>query len=710
MMRTLISLAVLTCLFIMTCSSASLAAPPTPLSWQNKVDPWVVETAAGGQTEFILFLGEQADLSHASTLPTKLEKGRYVYETLTQTAARTQGPLLATIKSLGVEHQSFWVANMIWVRGDAAALALLAARPDVAHIYANPTVRLAEPAQPTDGSQVLTVPQAPDTVEWNISKVNAPSVWAAGATGQGAVIGGQDTGYQWDHPALKGKYRGWNGTTASHDYNWHDAIHATGSSCGADSPIPCDDHGHGTHTMGTMVGDDGAGNQIGMAPGAKWIGCRNMNAGNGTPTTYAECYQWFIAPTPIGSKDGDPSKAPDVINNSWGCPASEGCTDPNVLLSVVQAVRAAGIVTVHSAGNSGSSCSTVSEPAAIYAESFSVGATNSSDTIASYSSRGPVTVDGSNRLKPNVSAPGSSIRSSYRGSAYATMSGTSMAGPHVAGLVALLISAEPSIAGQVNYIEDIIEQSAVRLTYNNCPNLMCGSDTPSSVPNNVYGWGRIDALAAYNLLPSPFTMSATPATANVCAPDNASFTVNIAPKEASFSSPVTLSVTGVPSGATASFSPNPVAAPWSATLTIGNTGAAAAGSYSLAISGSAGPASGSTSAQLKLNNAAPAAVSGVTISQVSATQVQIAWSGVIGATGYQVWRAVNEPYFAAGSSCASPAPYDCATVMCTSYLHASLGDPTYNTTYLVRPVNACGVAAGGHPRASEFGYTVTPGN
>ncbi len=152
-------------------------------------------------------------------------------------------------------------------------------------------------------------------------------MWAAGYTGQGAVIGGQDTGYDWDHPALKNQYRGWNGASADHDYNWHDAIHVTGSICGANSPEPCDDDDHGTHTMGTMVGDDGLGNQIGMAPGARWIGCRNMNDGVGTPATYTECYEWFIAPYPVGGTpdQGDPSKAPDVINNSWGCPPSEGC-------------------------------------------------------------------------------------------------------------------------------------------------------------------------------------------------------------------------------------------------------------------------------------------------------------------------------------------------------------------------------------------------
>ena len=364
-------------------NTAPQAARQANAPWQNKVDPWVLETAADGTTEFLVFLTDQADLSAAAGLPTKLEKGRYVYETLTQVAAATQGPLIAALKARGVAYQPYWVANMIWVRGDLADIQALAARADVAHLYANPTVHMAEPLREPEAGPQAAGTLSPETIEWGISKVNAPAVWAAGFTGQGAVIGGQDTGYQWDHPALKGKYRGWIGKAAVHDYNWHDAIHTTGSSCGADSLVPCDDHGHGTHTMGTMVGDDGAGNQIGMAPGAKWIGCRNMNAGAGTPTTYSECYQWFIAPTPVGTmQGGDPSKAPDVINNSWGCPTTEGCVDPNVLLTVVQAVRAAGIVTVHSAGNSGSSCTSVNEPAAIYAESFSVGSTTRNDAMS----------------------------------------------------------------------------------------------------------------------------------------------------------------------------------------------------------------------------------------------------------------------------------------------------------------------------------------
>ncbi len=471
-------------------------------AWMDKVDPWVWETAVTQPTtEFLIYLTEQAELSGAAALPTKEAKGAYVYETLTAVAQRTQPAIIAQLKTAGVAFQPFWVSNMIWVRGETAVIQTMAQRADVAHIYANPTVKLDE-ITPLD---TLSLVQAAQNVEWNINLVNAPSVWAVGITGQGVVIGGQDTGYDWDHAGLINQYRGWNGSTADHNYNWHDAIHSGGGICGANSPEPCDDYGHGTHTMGTMVGNDlaptdpnwpaGATNAVGMAPGARWIGCRNMNVGYGTPASYIECYQWFIAPTDLNGNNPDPAKAPHVINNSWACVENEGCdaTNPDVLLAVVQAVRAAGIVTVHSAGNYGPACGSVRYPAATYDESFTVGATDSNDNSASFSSRGPVTVDGSNRLKPDIAAPGVSIRSTTRNNSYGLMSGTSMAGPHVAGLIALLIDMQPSLAGNVAGIEQMVRDTAVPLTTTDG----CGGDTSSTVPNHTFGNGRIHIQPPY---------------------------------------------------------------------------------------------------------------------------------------------------------------------------------------------------------------------
>ncbi|MEA3339122.1 MAG: S8 family serine peptidase, partial [Chloroflexota bacterium] len=444
--RLLLSLGLALGLIGLFFTGLALSAPPPPPP-PAKVAPLVWEAAIGGETEFLVILTEQADLGAAANLSNREARLRYVYDALRETALRSQTPLRAELDGAGVDYGSFYVANLLVVRGNRALVTQLAARPDVARIAANPRVRQTLPQPQFDIARLLS----PQGIEWGVSNVNADDVWTLGYTGTNVVVAGQDTGYDWDHPALINQYRGWNGVTATHDYNWHDAIHTNdphtpaGNPCGFDSPIPCDDHGHGTHTMGTIVGDDGAGNQVGVAPGARWISCRNMEEGWGTPATYIECFEFFLAPYPTGGDpitDGLPSLAPHVINNSWTCPTSEGC-DWDTLQTVVENVRAAGIVVVASAGNSGSSCGTVYDPPAIYDAAFSVGATDSGDNIASFSSRGPVTRDGSNRPKPDVSAPGVSIRSSRSGGGYTSMQGTSMAGPHVAGTVALLWSAAP---------------------------------------------------------------------------------------------------------------------------------------------------------------------------------------------------------------------------------------------------------------------------
>jgi subtilisin family serine protease len=214
--------------------------------------------------------------------------------------------------------------------------------------------------------------------------------------------------------------------------------------------------------------------------------------------------EWFLAPYPIGSGQGDPTKAPDVTINSWGCPTSEGCS-ANTLQAAVDAQAAAGIMMVVAAGNSGSSCSTVTDPPSLYANSYTAGALNTgTDTIASFSSRGPVTADGSGRVKPDISAPGTNTRSASNTSdnAYTFASGTSMATPHIAGAMALLWSAIPSLQNQIDPSRAAVNNAAVHIT-----STQCGSVGP---PNNVYGWGRVDIFAAVtSATPTP-TPTPTP--------------------------------------------------------------------------------------------------------------------------------------------------------------------------------------------------------
>lgn len=468
------------------------------VGWTQKVDANVLQAgsaAPAAEIDFIVVLAQQADLSGAIRLGTKLEKGTFVYQRLNEVARQSQPAILRQLNRLGLAAEPFWIANMIRVRGPISAVQMVAERSDVARIHANPRVHFAEPLIEQSSAPPKT--DATESIETNISKINAPAVWSLGYAGQGVVIGGTDTGYRWDHAALKNKYRGWNGVAADHNFNWHDAIHGGGGDCGPNSPAPCDDDGHGTHTMGTMVGDDGGSRQIGVAPGAKWIGCRCMDEGAGTPATYTECLQWFIAPTDLNGQNPDPAKAPDVINNSWGCPPEEGCTDVNILRTIIENVRAAGIVVVVSAGNSGPGCSTIDEAPSIYDAAITTAATDNSDAIAYFSSRGTVTADGSGRLKPDLSAPGVGVLSSTRSSAnaYGVLSGTSMAAPHVVGTTALILSAHPEMQGQVGAVETLLEQAAVRLT----SATTCGGVPGTQIPNTVFGWGRIDALAAVGL-------------------------------------------------------------------------------------------------------------------------------------------------------------------------------------------------------------------
>ncbi len=495
--------------------------PPAPVSRSLQRQLATTDEAVS----FLVVLRDQLDIGAAlDAAPVDLSdrtvRATYLYDRLTAHAQSTQANLRADLAGEGVPVRPFYIVNMLEVTGDAALAARLRSHPAVARLEANPTIRQAHLAMPAasagpawlhrviqpwlqDSSAARVENTRMTTVEqpWGLAYTGAPELWANGITGAEIVVASQDTGVQWDHPALQSRYRGWDGDgePVDHVYNWYDAW-ATGSRpayCDSDPQTPCDDHGHGTHTVGTMLGN-ATGNEpvLGMAPDAMWIGCRNMENGDGTPASYTACFEFFLAPYPQGGDpmtDGKPELAPHIINNSWGCPPSEGC-DAESLRQVVETVRAAGQFVVASAGNYGSNCETVRSPIAIYDATFSIGAHDSTGSIASFSSRGPVTIDGSGRVKPDLAAPGVSVYSSWVNDGYTYLQGTSMASPHVAGGAALLWSAVPTLIGDIDRTEQALIKSATPINAT-----VCNPPGAPPVPNNIFGYGRLNIVRAVEM-------------------------------------------------------------------------------------------------------------------------------------------------------------------------------------------------------------------
>lgn len=447
----------------------------------------------------IIVMQDQLDMYGKTTGMSKDRKATFVFQSLKDHASSSQVEIQSYLSSNTIKYQSFHIFNGLQAYLSKDQAEYIVDNFEVQSIVYNEPSRVSDMSkQKEDESRAVA--------EWGILQIKADSVWQLGFEGSDVVVGGQDTGYDFDNSLIVKKYRGYDLESFDHNYNWHDAIDTVNvlngdtindpsvNPCGFLSDEPCDDHGHGTHTMGTMVGQDSI-NDIGVAPKASWIGCRSMDRGWGKPSTYTDCFEWFLAPTDLEGLNPDPTKAPHVIANSWGCPEQEGCNASNWMFmeTVVNNLSAAGTVVVVSAGNSGNSgCGSVSSPAAIFENSFTVGASNDQDNKAGFSSIGPVVVDSTFRLKPDVVAPGVGVRSIYLNEGFQTWNGTSMAGPHVAGAVALIINANPSLSGQVDVIKDILRSTAIPLI----DSTECFMNDALEVPNFYYGHGRIDVLAA----------------------------------------------------------------------------------------------------------------------------------------------------------------------------------------------------------------------
>ncbi|MCB0071555.1 MAG: S8 family serine peptidase, partial [Caldilineaceae bacterium] len=466
------------------------------------------------QTRYLVYLREQPDLRvlESQVFASAADQRTAVVDLLRTSTSASQAPVRALLDErvnadVVAGYQPFYIANVIAVEGNLLTVIELAQRDDVAYIDANyalvplwepatgPAATVSGSAAPAAAAQ--SAPDALSPRNWNIDLVDADRVWQElGIRGAGAVVAGFDSGVTLEHPALRDAYRGLlvDGEY-DHNYNWFEPdgrLYPNGNlgPSLSDAPYDCDYWGtHGTHTMGTMVGasTSATGSAVGMAPGARWIAvpgiCDNtMPGGIGDDIGGLKAFQWLLCPTDLTGElaTADCAKAPDVINNSWGSANPVN----NVFRPAIQALRAAGIAPVFASGNPYAGEGSIGSPASA-PEAITVGATDSSDEVTYFSGQGPSFYPG--EQKPELSAPGQYVLSSVGGGwiDYTEGSGTSMAAPHVAGLIALLVSADLT-DGVRDFDVDELERF---MTYT-------AVDLGEPGPDGEYGYGRINAFAA----------------------------------------------------------------------------------------------------------------------------------------------------------------------------------------------------------------------
>jgi subtilisin family serine protease len=433
----------------------------------------------GEKIDAYVVLARQADLDRAVAAARGqgfAARHRLVITALREVAADAQRAIradLAAARSAGTvtRIRPFWITDAVAVTATADVLRGIAARSDVASVYLDAPIELIEPVRK---GEPLSSADAKG-IENGITVTRAPELWDMGIDGTGRIACNQDTGVDGTHEALTDRWRGNDGGVDPEDA-WFDPN-------GVSPDFPVDYYGHGTHTMGTMVGDDGGTHQIGMAPGAKWIAARTVDVGDIFSDAVAG-FEWAADP------DGDAGTiddVPDVVSNSWGLPAwwYGSCQDD--FNASIDACEAAGVPVVFAAGNEGPGAETLRSPGdriASTLNTFSVGAINQDATTAAYfTSMGPSACDHST-IKPEVAAVGVSVLSATPGDDYAAWDGTSMATPHVGGAIVLLRQAFPNTSPEM--LKSALYLSAV--------------DLGTSGEDNTFGRGRIDVVAAYDWL------------------------------------------------------------------------------------------------------------------------------------------------------------------------------------------------------------------
>ncbi|SDG65554.1 Carboxypeptidase regulatory-like domain-containing protein [Sinosporangium album] len=469
---------------------------------------------ADGKTGFLVRLKGGADLNAARAATTRADKGAQVYKAKTAFAASSQAGLRTLLAARKARFTPLWIVNAVHVTGDAALAAEIAALPEVERI--EPDIVLANgpvnapgksPGKSPGNSAAGVEPDGPKgesparaqaaaAVAWNIERIGASQVWSEFKTrGEGIVVGNIGSGVQFDHPALAAQYRGKRADGGvDHNYNWFDAMGTCeGAPCDVCTISPsCNGYGFGTPQMSLMVGGS-VGDDIGVAPEAKWITARGCDGGYCYFSSLLAAGQWMLAPTDLTGGNPRPDLAPDVITNSWGTPGDRSGGVPGYhrwYKEIVDAWVAAGIFPALNNGPRSQACNSSFSPGQ-YANGYSVGTFDANNAINAGSGRGP----GENgEIKPNIAAPGVNVRTAIAGNGYRTWTDQSFSAAHVAGAVALMWSAVPSLYRDVPATRALLDRTAVDVDDTSC------GGTPAK--NNVWGEGRLDVYAALKAAPA----------------------------------------------------------------------------------------------------------------------------------------------------------------------------------------------------------------
>ncbi len=432
-----------------------------------QVDPRLAAFARQNSTQKVRVIALMTTSSHGFVSPTRYNF-KSVHQFLVNRANASWAQVKPLIERSHFAGQDIQVQNVFYINNSlvadvtAAGLKRLAQIPSIEKIYFNGPIQLGEPTAVRRG---LVSRLAAGEYTYGLKDLGIEELMKTKPEiqGQGVLVGHIDTGVDGKHPALASKIA-----------LFYDAA--------TNSIKPATDSGqHGSHTAGTILGGDRQSTIIGVAPQAKLISSGALNGYD----EMLRAMEFMLDP----DKNPNTNDRPRLISNSWNC---GGAPDVELFYKAIEAWEAAGILPVFSAGNSGPKPQSITQPHE-HPSAFAIGATDSKGLIASFSSRGPGIYHGQKIQKPDVTAPGVDVYSSVPGGKFQTMSGTSMAAPHAAGVATLLFQANPALTPA--QVREIMTKTSRFVDAN-------GASIPTQTWNPNYGFGRLNALEAIKVAAS----------------------------------------------------------------------------------------------------------------------------------------------------------------------------------------------------------------